>query len=287
MTENLTPRSPTRYLPGKLPAEELARLISRYTQKDPRLIISPGVGKDAAVIAFPDRYLVAKTDPITFATEEIGWYVVHVNANDVASMGGTPKWFLATLLLPQGKTGPTEVEEICAAIARACQELDVVFCGGHTEITLGLERPMVIGQMLGETAKEKLVNPQKISPGDEILLTKGIAIEGTALIARERKNQLSHLGKEAIKRCRNFLRNPGISIVPEARTANEVAEIHAFHDPTEGGLATGLHERKRFPSFPKPPFYAGNSASTRWDSLPPGPSLSFPMPGIRKKSCPP
>ena len=230
------------YPTGKLPLEDLSRLLARYAQKDPRIVVAAGIGKDAAVISFGDRYLVAKTDPITFATDEIGWYAVNINANDVAAMGGIPRWFLATLLLPEGKTGPREVEEIFAQISAACKEIGIILCGGHTEITHGLDRPIVIGQMLGEVDKKRLVSPEKIRVGDEIILTKGIAVEGTALIAREWKGLENLLDKKEIEQSRNLLHSPGISVVREARIASEAAEVHAMHDPTEGGLATGLQE---------------------------------------------
>jgi hydrogenase expression/formation protein HypE len=230
------------YPTGKLPLEDLSRLLSLYARNDPRIVITPGIGKDATVISFGDKYLVAKTDPITFATDQIGWYAVHINANDVAAMGGIPRWFLATLLLPEGKTGPKEVEEIFSQVSTACEELGVILCGGHTEISHGIDRPIVVGQMLGEVEKEKLVSPDKIRPGDEIILTKGIAIEGTALIARELREASSLLEEKTLARCRNLLRSPGISVVREARIANEAAGVHTMHDPTEGGLATGLQE---------------------------------------------
>ncbi len=235
-------RKPPFYPAGKLPMADLSRFISRYAHKDPSLVVSPGVGRDATVIAFGERYLIAKTDPITFATDEIGWYAVQVNANDVASMGGTPRWFLATLLLPEGKTDAKAVERIFAQISRACRDLDILFCGGHTEITYGLDRPLVVGQMLGEVVPEKLITPERIRPGDAILLTKGIAIEGTALIAREKKELSRVFGEAWIRKCRNFLKRPGISVVQDARIACQNAEVHALHDPTEGGLATGLQE---------------------------------------------
>ena len=233
---------PFFYPAGKLPVEQLSALLDRYIRPDGRVVVMPGIGKDAAVIDFSGRYLVAKTDPITFATDQIGWYAVHVNANDVAAMGGIPRWFLATLLLPEGKTTPESVEEIFSQISGACEELGVVLCGGHTEIMWGLDRPLVVGQMLGEVEREKLVVPDRISPGDDVLLTKGIAIEGTALIARERGELAGLFGEDWVQRCRNFLHDPGISIVKEARAANRVAKVHGMHDPTEGGLATGLHE---------------------------------------------
>jgi len=230
------------YPTGKLPLEDLSRLLYRYTRQDPAIIVTPGIGRDAAVISFGDKYLIAKTDPITFATDQIGWYGVNINANDIAAMGGTPRWFLATLLLPEGQTGPKEVEEIFAQISGACGELGIILCGGHTEITYGLGRPILVGQMLGEVEKDKLVSPDKIRVGDEIILTKGIAIEGTALIAREWESLRDRVGDEEIRQCRNLLRSPGISVVREARIASEVAAVHAMHDPTEGGLATGLRE---------------------------------------------
>lgn len=243
MDKKPTPAAPLLPYPiGKLPQEELSRLLARYTKRDQRVVVMPGIGKDATVISFPDRYLVAKTDPITFATDQIGWYAVQVNANDVAAMGGIPRWFLATLLLPEGKTGFAEVEDIFAQIAEACKELGVVLCGGHTEITYGLDRPVIVGQMLGEVEKGNLVVPEHVLPGDDIILTKGIAIEGTALIARERKDLLGQVGEDFLERCRGFLKAPGISVVRDAFIANGSAMIHAMHDPTEGGLATGLHE---------------------------------------------
>jgi hydrogenase maturation factor len=242
MESPVPPQKKFVYPTGKLPLKDLSRLLSRYTRKDPRVVVAPGIGRDAAVISFGDKYLVAKTDPITFAADQIGWYAVHINANDVAAMGGIPRWFLATLLLPEGKTGPKEVEEIFSHISGACGDLGVILCGGHTEISYGLDRPIVVGQMLGEVEKEKLVSPDKIRKGDEIILTKGIAVEGTALIAREWKGAEALLGKQKLGQCRDLLQSPGISVVREARIAGQAAEVHAMHDPTEGGLATGLQE---------------------------------------------
>ena len=227
---------------GKLPAEHLARLLTRHAPTDERIVLGPGVGRDAAVISFGDRYLVAKTDPITFASDEIGWYAVHVNANDVACMGATPRWFLATLLLPDVHNNVALVDTIFDQIAGACGDLDVGLAGGHTEITYGLDRPVVVGCMLGEVAPERLVRPGGARPGDVLLLTKGIAVEGTAIIAREMGDELTELNELLLERCRGFLHDPGISIVRDATIAMGAGTVHAMHDPTEGGLATGLRE---------------------------------------------
>ncbi len=230
---------------GKLSPELLADLLDDHTFSLPgdRVLVYPGVGEDAAVIDMGERWLVAKTDPITFAADEIGWYAVHVNANDVASAGGVPRWFLSTLLLPEGRTDAALVERIMGQIASACRSLGVVPCGGHTEITYGLERPIVVGVMLGEIMPGSLVRSGGVQVGDTILLTKGVAVEGTAIIAREREDDLgSRFTDEFLDRCKGFLRVPGISVVREAQLAVGAAPVHAMHDPTEGGVATGLWE---------------------------------------------
>jgi hydrogenase expression/formation protein HypE len=228
---------------GKLPMDLLQFLLERYQGHDERLVVGPQIGEDAAVLDMGERYLVAKSDPITFATEEIGWYVVHVNANDIASMGATPRWLLLTLLLPEKRTDRAMIEGIFSQVSQACQSMGVVLCGGHTEITHGLDRPIAVGLMLGEVEKEDLVCTAGVQAGDDIILTKGIAIEGTAVLAREMEVSLAdQVGSELVARGKRFLQEPGISVLREAMVVCQAGRPHAMHDPTEGGLATGLWE---------------------------------------------
>lgn len=228
---------------GKLPMEILDSLLGRYGGQHERLVVGPGIGEDAAVLDMGDRYLVMKSDPITFATDQIGWYVVQVNANDIATMGGTPRWLLVTLLLPERKTDPETVEGVFAQISKACHSLGIVLCGGHTEITYGLERPIAVGLMLGEMEKDNLVRTAGARAGDDVILTKGIAIEGTAILAKEMGDVLStRTSPELVAQASRFLDRPGISVLRDAKIVRQVGRPHAMHDPTEGGLSTGLWE---------------------------------------------
>ncbi|MDQ4077272.1 MAG: AIR synthase family protein [Chloroflexota bacterium] len=228
---------------GKLPNRFLDSLLSRYGSDDPRVIVRPGVGLDAAVLELGEQLLVAKSDPITFATDQIGWYAVHVNANDIACMGATPHWFLATILLPD-QSSASFIEMIFAQIHEACESLGVSLVGGHTEMSYGLQRPLISGTMLGTVSKERLVTPEKARPGDLLVIAQGIPIEATAIIAYERADTLRELGwqEEEIEAAQHFLREPGISVVEAARVATEAVPLHGMHDPTEGGVATGLRE---------------------------------------------
>lgn len=229
---------------GKLRAQTLQALFDRHPLKDARVVVGPRVGEDAAVIDLGDRYLVATSDPITFAADEVAWYALQVNANDVAVRGARPRWFLATLLLPEGRTTDESVSALFDQLAAACAELEVALVGGHTEVTAGLDRVVVAGTMLGEVAKDRLVTTAGARVGDAIVLTKGVPLEGAAIMAREREAELLAGGVRpaVIKRAKAFLRWPGLSVLPEAEIACELAEVHAMHDPTEGGIATALWE---------------------------------------------
>jgi hydrogenase expression/formation protein HypE len=229
---------------GKLPHDLLASLLERVPSGDPRVLVGPGIGRDAAVIdTGAPRLLVAKSDPITFAGDMIGWYAVHVNANDIACTGARPEWLLATLLLPEGAEAEL-AESIFGQLLEACKGLSIELVGGHTEVSAGLTRPLVIGAMLGQVERQKLVRPDGGRPGDVLILTKGIAIEGTGLLAREVPGRLAGLGLSPaeIQGAARYILDPGISVLKEAMAACDAVRVHSMHDPTEGGLATALHE---------------------------------------------
>jgi hydrogenase maturation factor len=230
--------------PGKLPAALLAELLGSVRHADPRVLVGPGIGRDAAVIDIGGgRVLVAKTDPVTFAADEIGRYAVHVNANDIACMGARPVWFMATALLPPGASESLP-RAIFDQINSTCAELEIELVGGHTEITIGLDRPIVVGAMLGEADSDEIVAGAGVTPGDRVVLTKGIAIEGTALLARESPERLRRAGvaDATIRRCAAMLRQPGISVMRDAMALCGAGRPRMMHDPTEGGLSTALFE---------------------------------------------
>ena len=228
---------------GKLPPELLARLLRGVPRPDARVLMPAAPGVDATAIDLGDRLLIATADPVTFLADRIGWYAVNVNANDIAVMGGEPRWFLATLLLPEG-IAEEAVVAIFADLTRACAELDVVLVGGHTEVTYGLDRPILAGTMLGEAARGQLVTSAGMRPGDRLLITGGIAIEGTAALASAARLELETVGVSAalIERGAALLHDPGISVVRAARALRDAVPVHAMHDATEGGLATALRE---------------------------------------------
>jgi len=228
---------------GKIPPELLFRFLRDFPVMDKRVFLGPKQGVDSAAIAFGNRYLLVSSDPITFATDEIGWYAVCVNCNDIAVMGGIPLWFFATILLPEGKTSENLVHDIFRDLKKACKKANITLCGGHSEVTPSVNQPIICGTMIGEVSKKGLISSAGARPGDVIILTKGMGIEGTAILARECEKTLrGKIPKTVLTRAKRFLLSPGISVVKDARIALQSAKVSAMHDPTEGGLATGLRE---------------------------------------------
>jgi hydrogenase expression/formation protein HypE len=228
---------------GKLPSDILAKMLKTYISLDERVKVGPSIGEDAAAVDMGDRYLLLKTDPITFVSEDIGTYTVRINSNDIATMGGKPLWLLTSILLPEKHTTNEVVEEIFRHLSSACNEIGVSLCGGHTEITPGIDRVIIVGAMIGEVEKDRLITTSGAKIGDDILLTKAIAIEGTSVIARQKGKEIEAVfGPDFVQKCKDFIESPGISVLKDAEIALRHGEIHSMHDPTEGGLATGLFE---------------------------------------------
>jgi hydrogenase expression/formation protein HypE len=227
------------FLTGKVPPDVLSRIVFRRTgAPNRRLLLGPALGEDAAIIRTRGKFLILTTDPITGAQENAGWLSVHVNANDVATRGAKPVWFLCCLLLPE-HSGEDVIDQIMSQVDEAAREISVTVAGGHSEITPGLLRPIIVGSMVGEITSGKYVSTAGAKPGDKIILTKTIGLEGTSILAYDLHEKLAHwLKDDIIEHAKAFTRR--ISVVRDAMIAVKMGGVHAMHDPTEGGLIEGL-----------------------------------------------
>lgn len=226
---------------GKVPIDVLKGTVLKcvgYRRDD--VVQGPGVGEDAAILRVGDMLLVTHSDPITGAVERIGWLAVNVNANDVATRGARPRWFLSSILLPESSEEEV-VSKICKQIHKAALDLGVAVVGGHSEVTPGLNHPVVVGCMMGLAEDGRYVTTHDVKPGSAIILTKGAGVEGTAILASDRSDVLEkRFSGRFLQRARIYFRR--ISVVKDAMTAFSVGGVFSMHDPTEGGVAGGLHE---------------------------------------------
>ena len=229
---------------GKLPLHILRDLLTKFPTDDPSVLLGGAIGEDAAVIdaGGPD-VLVVTSDPITFTATDAGRSLLAVNANDLATRGATPHWLLVTALLPEG-IGEPGVRALFASIASACVDARVALVGGHTEITTGIDRPLLVGTLIGTAPRNAWFRTADAQVGDVLLLTTGIAIEGTAILAGEHSRTLLEAGvtPDQVTAAASLAERPGIRVRLAAHAACAGPGVHAMHDPTEGGLVSAVHE---------------------------------------------
>ncbi len=226
---------------GKVPVEVLRKVILTHIgARRPEVILGPSEGEDGAVLRVGDKIIVSSVDPISGALEKVGWEAVNISANDVATFGVKPIFFSSCILLPK-KASVEVVESICGEIDSAAKALDMAVIGGHSEITPGLDHPIVVGFSMGITEPGEYVTSAGARPGDLILITKHVGLEGASILAADRYNLLRGvMSEDSLRIAKEFYRQ--ISVVKEALLAFDTGGVTAMHDPTEGGLANGIHE---------------------------------------------
>ncbi len=226
---------------GKISPKILEQIIFNYLgTKHNEVVVGPSCGLDGAVVEVDGKSLITSMDPITGALERIGWLAVNINANDVATFGAKPRFFSSCILLSENSTVET-IKTICRQIDLAAKKLNIAVTGGHSEITPKLPFPIVIGCCIGLTDKKKYVTAQNAKAGDMLVLTKSAGIEGTAILATDKYDQLlSEIKKQTLRKAKDLFNQ--ISIVKEAILAFKTGYVTAMHDPTEGGVAGGINE---------------------------------------------
>ena len=225
---------------GKLPHPLLLKLLRKFGETS--ALVGPSIGEDAAIVLAKDSAFIFTLDPITFTDKDLGHYLLEINANDIAACGGRPKYLLLSLLFPKG-TKEEQIKNLFSEIQKESQRTGVELLGGHTEITDEVKRTVAMGMMIGTAQKDKITPTKNAKPQDKILLTKQIAIEGTATIFQEKEKELKSIfPQKIVKKGKNLLFDPGISVVKEAQILNQNCQVNSMHDPTEGGIATALWE---------------------------------------------
>jgi hydrogenase expression/formation protein HypE len=227
--------------PGKIPIDILKEVVFKNLGAERKeVILGPTAGVDGAVLDLGTKNAIVSMDPITGAVERVGWEAININANDVATFGVEPAFFFSCIMLPEGADSKI-VENISSQMNMAAKELGIAIVGGHCESTPGLTNPIVVGCIMGLTEKGKYVTAAGAKAGDKLILTKSAGIEGTAILATDRKTQLSKIFSPAILESAKGFYNQ-ISVVKDALTAYSVGGVNAMHDPTEGGILNGIHE---------------------------------------------
>ncbi|TYP48167.1 AIR synthase family protein [Thermosediminibacter litoriperuensis] len=225
---------------GKIPPDILRKAVYPFLgKKRNEVLVHSGFGEDCCIIDFGEYVAVASTDPITAADTAGGYLAVFVACNDIAACGARPIGILVTLLLPEG-SGEDTLARIMENVHKACQKIGIEVLGGHSEVTPAVTKPVISATAIGMAKRESFVTSAGARPGDDVIVTKFIGLEGTAVLALDFEEYLrGKLPGELIKRAQSFIDN--ISVIQDGLTAAG-AGATAMHDITEGGLLGALWE---------------------------------------------
>ncbi len=241
---------------------------------DPDVILGAAFGEDVALTWVGGDILVSHVDPIVGAIGDIGWLAVHVACNDVAASGIPPRWLQLLVLVPSIENEEL-LEQIMRDANRAASEIGAVIVGGHTGYSAGISRPLVSVTALGVAEGREPVLTGGAQVGDRVLVTKGVALEGTAILAQDFVDVAQKLGlsEQELAEGRGVMAK--VSVVPEALALAENG-VTAMHDVTRGGLLETLLEiahlsevgiEVQFDALPIPPIVARFAEAFQFDPL--------------------
>ncbi|MBS3817351.1 MAG: hydrogenase assembly protein HupF [Candidatus Thermoplasmatota archaeon] len=222
---------------AKLERGMMEDLIFERDIKDEDVVLGPKYGEDAAVLKVGDEFLVAHSDPISGAVENIGWLALNIAANDIAVCGASPRWALPSLQFPDAHP-KEEIKKVILDLYEASVDLDIDIIGGHSEMIDGIDHPLVTTTMMGTT--EEPIFTAESKPEDKIVQIGEVGIEGTWILACDFENGLRKNGvdEEIIQRAKGLEKK--ISVVDPALEIRD--KVSSMHDPTEGGILQGLYE---------------------------------------------
>lgn len=226
---------------GKISETVLKRSVFKQIKhRRNEILIRPGVGEDCTIVDIaPEEVIVLSTDPITGTIDEIGTLAVHITANDIASSGAELIGIMLTIILPDGAR-ESDLKEMMSEIESVCVELNIEIMGGHTEVSEAVNQPIVTVTGVGKMLKKDIIKTAGLKVGQEIVMTKWAGIEGTAIIASKKENELlTRYTSDFVNHAKNLIQH--ISVVKEARIAKEIG-VTSMHDVTEGGVFGALWE---------------------------------------------
>ncbi|MCR5302700.1 MAG: AIR synthase family protein [Lachnospiraceae bacterium] len=226
---------------GKVPENVLTRsIIRQISTKRPEILVGAGIGEDCAAIRLEnDEIFVMSTDPITGTSHDIGALSVHVTANDIASSGAEVIGIMLSVLLPEGSE-ESDLKHIMHQASKECEKLGIQVIGGHTEVTPVVSQPVITSTGIGKVRKDRMITTSGAKPGDDVVVTKWIGLEGTGIIAKDDRDYLlKRFSPSFVDRAEGF--SELVSVVKDALTAVQ-AGVSAMHDVTEGGIFGALWE---------------------------------------------
>lgn len=225
---------------GKISESVLTRSVLRKIKnKRKEVVCGAGIGVDCAVLSFGEgEETVLSTNPVSAPADRVCVYGMHRALNNVAAAGAEPVGVLISAMLPAG-TEETVLQDMMAQAEEICRQYHVQLSGGHTELNESVTQPVLTMTGIGKRKKAD-TEVRSIKPGQDIVISKWIGLEGTVRMAREyREALLTRYPARMIEEAAGFERF--LSIIPEAATARK-SGVCGIHDVSQGGIFGALWE---------------------------------------------
>lgn len=226
---------------GKLPENVLVRSVLRQvSHRRSEVLLGPAVGQDCAALQIEeDEVFVLSADPITGSLQDLGQHCVYLAVNDLAASGATPLGLMLTMMLPE-KIEEPQIRQMMQDVDRICEKLDIEVLGGHTEVTALVNQPLLMVTAVGKVKKTQLKSVEQMKPHQDLIISKWIGLEATAILAKEKTDELlKTFSSHFIDTAKGF--SEYLSVLPEAKIAMECG-VTAMHDLAEGGIFAALWE---------------------------------------------
>ncbi len=229
---------------GKISESVLNRSILKIIKNKKTGIVSAAVTSDCAYFANEQKdYSVTSVNTMTVNCCEMAYYAVHNAANNLFCSGAKPVMVSLNILLDENSE-ESDLKNIMRDAKRAADELGIDILGGHTEVTNAVSRPFVSAYVAGY-AEEK-PEPEKVSAGDAIIMTKYAGIMGSAIFAKECHDKLlQRLPDYLIRETADF---SGMVSIKDDYLIGKDAGAYCFHDVSGGGIFAALWELSRITS---------------------------------------
>ena len=239
---------------GKISPEQFETVIApRLGAPRAEVVVGPRAGQDSAIIRLGGgRVMAVTTDPLSVVPalgfEASARLSCHLIASDLWTTAIAPAWGSITFNLPP-QMSDADLDAYWRAMSDEWAKLGVAVVTGHTGRYPGCDYSIIgAGTLMGVGDESGYLTPSMAAPGDRVIVTKGCAIEATAVAAWLFPRRLgARLGEAGLARARALLDQ--VSVVADCRACVRVGVrargVTALHDATEGGVLGGLLELAR------------------------------------------
>ena len=125
------------------------------------------------------------------------------------------------------------LQNLMRGIHEAANSINIEVLGGHSEITPAVNKPIISATAIGIADKDKFVTSSGAQPGDAVIVTKALGLEGSAILASDFEQFLKNkVSEKAIEKAQGFIEK--ISVLDDGICCK--AGATAMHYITEGGL---------------------------------------------------